>query len=41
MRLKLNEHGIYIGLAPNLEGDLVTTPIIPNLEVDVTAVFED
>ena len=33
--------GSYIGLAPNVEGDLVTTPIIANLEVDVTEVFED
>ncbi|MBL7797284.1 MAG: Uma2 family endonuclease [Saprospiraceae bacterium] len=38
---KLNEAGIYIGLQPNVEGDLVTTPIIPNLEVDVTEVFLD
>jgi Uma2 family endonuclease len=38
---KLNEQGIYIGLAPNVEGDLLTTPIIPNLEVDVTEVFLD
>ena len=40
-RFKLNEQGIYIGLAPNVEGDLVTTPIIPNLEADLTEVFED
>ena len=38
---KLNEQGLYIGLAPIVEGDLLTTPIIPNLEVDVTEVFED
>jgi Uma2 family endonuclease len=38
---KLNENGIYIGLAPNVEGDLLTTPIVPNLEVDVTEVFVD
>jgi Uma2 family endonuclease len=38
---KLNEEGIYIGLAPTVEGDLLTTPIIPNLEVDVTEVFAD
>jgi Uma2 family endonuclease len=38
---KLNEQGIYIGLAPKVEGDIATTPIIPNLEVDVTEVFVD
>jgi len=38
---KLNEQGFYIGLPPVVEGDLLTTPIIPNLEVDVTEVFED
>jgi Uma2 family endonuclease len=38
---KLNEQGIYIGLAPKVEGDIVTTPIVPNLAVDVTEVFED
>jgi Uma2 family endonuclease len=27
---KLNEQGIYIGLQPKVEGDIVTTPIIPN-----------
>ncbi|MDX2135323.1 MAG: Uma2 family endonuclease [Saprospiraceae bacterium] len=38
---KLNEQGIYIGLAPKVEGDIVATPIIPNLQVDVTEVFLD
>ncbi len=38
---KLNEQGFYIGLPPAVEGDLLTTPIIPNLEVDVKEVFED
>ena len=38
---RLNEHGQYIGLQPVVEGDILTTPIIPNLEVDVTEVFED
>ncbi len=38
---KLNEQGIYISLQPKVEGDIVTTPIIPNLEVDLTKVFED
>jgi len=38
---KLTEQGIYIGLQPKVEGDILTTPIIPNLEVDVTEVFLD
>jgi Uma2 family endonuclease len=38
---KLNEQGIYIGLAPKVEGDLVTTPIVANLEVDLTDVFSE
>lgn len=37
----LNEQGRYIGLPPAVEGDLLTTPIVPNLEVDLTEVFED
>jgi Uma2 family endonuclease len=38
---QLNEQGIYIGLQPKVEGDVATTPIIPNLEVDVAEVFAD
>jgi len=38
---KLNEQGYYIGLPPVVEGDLLGTPIVPNLEVNVTEVFED
>ncbi|MEQ1746046.1 MAG: Uma2 family endonuclease [Saprospiraceae bacterium] len=38
---KLNEQGRYIGLPPAVEGDSLTTPIVPNLEVDLTEVFED
>jgi Uma2 family endonuclease len=38
---KLNDGGIYIGLQPKVEGDLVTTPIVAGLEVNVTEVFED
>jgi Uma2 family endonuclease len=38
---KLNEQGYYIGLPPVVEGDLLNTPIIPNLKVNVTEVFED
>ncbi len=38
---KLNEQGFYIGLPPNVEGDILQTPIIPNLEIIVTDVFLD
>jgi hypothetical protein len=38
---QLNEHGRYIGLPPVVEGDILTTPIVPNLEVDVTEIFAD
>lgn len=38
---KLNEQGIYIGLQPKVEGDILNTPIVPNLEVDITEVFAD
>jgi Uma2 family endonuclease len=38
---KLNDQGFFIGMPPIVEGDRMTTPIIPNLEVDVTEVFVD
>jgi Uma2 family endonuclease len=38
---KLNDQGHYIGQPPTVEGDILTTPIIPNLEVPVTEIFED
>lgn len=38
---KLNEQVFYIGLPPTVEGDILKTPIIPNLEVIVTDVFMD
>lgn len=38
---KLTEEGTYIGLQPKVEGDILTTPIIPNMEVVVTDVFMD
>ncbi len=38
---KLNEQGIYIGFQPKVEGDTATTPIIPNLAIEVTEIFED
>jgi len=37
----LDEQGIYFSRQPKVEGDTVTTPIVPNLAVDVTEVFED
>lgn len=36
---KLNEQGFYFSLQPFLEGDILTTPIIPNLEVNLTDIF--
>lgn len=38
---QLNEQGRFIGLPPVVEGDLLTTPIIPNLKVNLTEVFAD
>ncbi|MBI5914930.1 MAG: Uma2 family endonuclease [Bacteroidetes bacterium] len=38
---KLNDEGIYIGLAPKVEDDLLTTTIIPNLEIDLMEVFSE
>lgn len=38
---KLNESGHYIGLPYAVEGDILTTPIIPNLEVAISEVFRD
>lgn len=38
---KLNEQGFYIGLPPAVEGDILKTPLIPNLEVILTDVFMD
>jgi Uma2 family endonuclease len=38
---KLNEHGKYIGLQPAVEDDILTTSIIPGLEIEVTDVFLD
>jgi len=36
---KLDDNGRYIGLQPAIESDIVTTPIIPSLEVDLKDVF--
>ena len=38
---KLNEQGKFIGLPPAVEGDFLSTPIIPGLQVDLTDVFLD
>lgn len=38
---KLTEEGYYIGLQPKVKDDIATTPIIPNLEMEVTDVFLD
>jgi len=36
---QLNESGKYIGLRPFLEDDVITTLIVPNLQVDLRDVF--
>lgn len=38
---KLNGEGVYIGLAPKVEDDMLSTPIIPNLEIDLMEIFVD
>ena len=38
---KLTDDGYYIGLPPKVEDDILTTPIIPNLEIDLIDVFAD
>ena len=38
---RLNNEGIYYGIAPVLEGDILTTPILLGLEIDVTEIFRD
>lgn len=38
---KLNDEGIFIGLQPKVEDDLLTTPIIPNLEIELMDVFAE
>jgi Uma2 family endonuclease len=37
----LDEQGCYFSRQPKVEGDIVRTPIIPNLELDVTELFLD
>ena len=37
----LDEQGLYFSRQPKVEGDVVRTPIVPNLEVDVTELFLD
>jgi Uma2 family endonuclease len=38
---RLNEEGKYLGLAPATPGDVLSTPIVANLEVKVVEVFEE
>ena len=38
---KLTDLCYYIGLPPKVEDDILTTPIIPGLEIDLTDVFAD
>lgn len=38
---RLNEAGQYYGIAPFVEGDDMTTPIIPNMVVSLTEVFAE
>lgn len=38
---KLNEEGKYIGLPPVIEDDLLTTALIPGLQIDLKEVFMD
>ena len=38
---KLNDESFYIGLPPKVEGDILTTPIIANLRIDLVDVFAD
>jgi Uma2 family endonuclease len=38
---RLNDEEIYYGLAPLVEGDILITPILPGLEIDVTDIFKD
>jgi Uma2 family endonuclease len=37
----LDEQGCYFSRQPKVEGDIARTPIIPNLELDVTELFLD
>jgi Uma2 family endonuclease len=40
-RFVLNEHGKYVGLAPLTDEDVLTTTILPNLEIRLEDIFED
>jgi hypothetical protein len=37
---QLNENGRYIGLRPYISGDIVTTPVVPGMEVLLADVFD-
>lgn len=36
----LNDEGKYIGLRPYTEGDILTSSVLPGLEVAVSRIFE-
>ncbi len=38
---QLNEAGKYIGIQPFVEDDILTTPILPDLKINLMEVFED
>lgn len=37
---RLNEQGTYVGLPPVVPGDILITPIIPDLKIDIANIFE-
>lgn len=37
---RLNEQGTYVGLPPVVPGDILMTPIIPDLKIDIANIFE-
>ena len=38
---QLNNQGKYIGLPPSVSGDVLTTPVIPALAMNVGEIFKD
>ena len=38
---QLNKAGKYIGIQPFVEDDIITTPILPDLKINLMEVFED
>ena len=41
LRFILNEQGIYVGLQPLTEDDILVTPILENLKIDLQDVFQE